>query len=381
MTRWLPWILLSLPLVGCSPGGKPTPNLQPLSLARTLAADPVALADFEAAERGRELRFPQDHGPHPRSRIEWWYFTGQLQTQGNAPSERLGYQLALFRFALRPSDDPGPAEGWASPQLYMSHFALSRPEAGQFIYAERLARPAAGLAGAQTRPWRVWVEDHQAAALGEEALFPLRLRARDAAFEIDLELSAGRGPLLHGEQGWSEKSQAPGSASFYVSHTRLPTRGRVRVGEHWLEVEGSSWKDQEWGSGLLGAGQAGWDWISLQLDDGHDLMLFGIRSEDRETLTVRGSLIGPDGTLRAFVDDGARMRALRDWTSPYSGRRYPVDWQIEIPALALELTVRARMDAQELRTRVVYWEGLVEAAGRHAGRPVRGAGYLEMTGY
>jgi predicted secreted hydrolase len=43
------------------------------------------------------------------------------------------------------------------------------------------------------------------------------------------------------------------------------------------------------------------------------------------------------------------------------------------------------LPAQELRTerstRVTYWEGAIEVTGTRAGRPVRGRGYLEMTGY
>ena len=42
------------------------------------------------------------------------------------------------------------------------------------------------------------------------------------------------------------------------------------------------------------------------------------------------------------------------------------------------------VDAQELmgpRSGVSYWEGAIEVEGTRAGQPVKGRGYLEMTGY
>ena len=33
-------------------------------------------------------------------------------------------------------------------------------------------------------------------------------------------------------------------------------------------VDGASWMDHEFGSSFLEKSQAGWDWFSMQLDDG-----------------------------------------------------------------------------------------------------------------
>ena len=42
-------------------------------------------------------------------------------------------------------------------------------------------------------------------------------------------------------------------------------------------VRGSAWFDHEFGSNVLSAQQTGWDWFSLQLDDGRELMIFQLR--------------------------------------------------------------------------------------------------------
>ena len=58
-------------------------NDEPLGKALAdKSAFPQALTPegWRLAEPGYEFRFPQDHGPHPDYRTEWWYLTGNLQT-------------------------------------------------------------------------------------------------------------------------------------------------------------------------------------------------------------------------------------------------------------------------------------------------------------
>jgi predicted secreted hydrolase len=53
--------------------------------------------------------------------------------------------------------------------------------------------------------------------------------------------------------------------------------------------------------------------------------------------------------------------------------------------MALDVIVTPAFPDQELdtakTTQVIYWEGAASAAGTIAGRPLRGRGYVEMTGY
>jgi predicted secreted hydrolase len=56
-----------------------------------------------------------------------------------------------------------------------------------------------------------------------------------------------------------------------------------------------------------------------------------------------------------------------------------------IPSLNLSLDIVPQLAGQELVTsrsaQVTYWEGAVEITGFDHGRPVRGQGYMELTGY
>jgi predicted secreted hydrolase len=150
-----------------------------------------------------------------------------------------------------------------------------------------------------------------------------------------------------------------------------------------LEVKGASWFDHEWASNQLAANQIGWDWFSLQFDDGSELMLFQLRTKDggRDRWSG-GSFIAADGRVSRIADTGFKLAPSQPWRSPATGASYPENWVLSVPALGLELRVAARMNDQELRfSPNAYWEGAVRADGTRNGRPMHGLGYLEMTGY
>ena len=103
--------------------------------------------------------FPKDHGPHPDYKIEWWYYTGNLQANNG---QEFGYQLTFFRSALIP-EMPQRKSHLAANQIYMAHFALTDVKAEVHTSFERYSRGAVGLAGAQGEPtYKVWLEDWSA---------------------------------------------------------------------------------------------------------------------------------------------------------------------------------------------------------------------------
>lgn len=322
-------------------------------------------------------RLPADHGPHPDFRSEWWYFTGPLATESG---RRFGVQLTFFRFSMAASL-PEPDSPWAARSAWMAHLALSDVATGGFHSEERFGRGALGLAGARAVPFSVWLHDWQAASTGEDFL-PLTLRAAAADFGVDLVVEAGRGPVMQGDDGYSPKGPEAGNASLYYSYTRLPASGRLVVSGEEHAVSGALWMDREWSTSTLGPGVEGWDWFSLQLDDGRDLMFYRLRREDgTATSFSAGLLVGADGGVRRLAAAEVEAEPLSWWTSPDTGTRYPVAWRLIVPGHRLSLTLRAALPDQEMDHSVHYWEGLVEAEGEAGGRPVRGAGYLEMTGY
>lgn len=349
----------------------PAPVEEPLELARILGAGETE--GYALADRPRAFAFPADHGSHPDYRSEWWYFTGNLADDAG---RRFGYELALFRVALAPGT-PERASAWATRQVYMVHLALTDAAAQRFRYDARFARAALGLAGAEASPFRVWLEDWSVAGDG----FPWRIAAATKDFRLDLSLAPLKPIVLQGEDGLSRKGAQPGNASYYYSIPRLATEGTITVEGARHAVKGESWLDREWSTSALEEGQVGWDWFGLQLDDGHELMVYRLRRRDGSVDPhSAGALIAPDGTKRSLSHADVQLEAPAHWTSPRGGT-YPARWRLAVPAVDLALEIEPMLADQELDVTPRYWEGAVDIRGVHGGRPITGHGYVELTGY
>lgn len=374
MRRFLPCLAAAILLAACRQEAPPAK----ISAVAALSASGAQSAEgFARALAPRPFDFPADHGPHPNFETEWWYFTGNLQT---AEGRRFGFQLTFFRRALA-AEDLSRESAWATRQLYFAHFTLSDIEGRSFHSFERFARGALGLAEAGATPFRVAIEDWQAESVSE-SLFPLALEAQDGEARLELELSDAQGWVAHGDAGLSRKGEGEGNASYYYSYPRLPARGKIEIAGQTFAVEGEAWLDREWSTSVLAPEQQGWDWFSLQLGDGRELMLFQLRRQDgsRDPFSA-GTLIAADGKAESLKAGDFELEPLDLWKSPRSGASYPTRWRLKLPRHGLELETKALLEDQELDVSFSYWEGAVDAEGKEGDEPLRGRGYLEMVGY
>ena len=358
-----------------------TPQLLRANVVAQMAAEDTS--GFVRAEGPRPLSFPADHGPHDDFQTEWWYYTGNLTAE---TGEHFGYQLTFFRRALTAPDQRSARDSaWAADQVYMAHLALTDVSGGKHYSFEKLARGAAGLAGAQTEPFRVWLEDWSVAgpSAGQARL---RAAAKDTSsglnLSLDLNLADLKGPILQGDLGYSRKGPEPGNASYYVSLPRVATAGAVTINDKPFTVDGLSWMDHEWSTGALGAEQAGWDWFSIQLDDDTELMLFQLRRADGTVDAFSsGTLIAADGSTRQLGPGDFSIQSTGRWRSPRTGGEYPAAWRVTVPSADLLLSISPWLADQEMDVSQKYWEGAVKAEGTRNGQRVAGNGYVELTGY
>lgn len=396
------WVTLACAfatLVFAACADRPSADVGPasgnLSLVSTLGG--LDTVGYERATEVRAFVFPEDHGPHPGFRTEWWYVTGNLTSD---EGRDFGFQFTIFRSALAPAEPGGPS-AWATNQAYMGHFAVTDIDGDAFRAADLFARGSGGLAGAETTPLRVWIEDWVLESAGASsrpapgeapvrragdppATFPLRLAAEGDDFSVDLQLSAGKPIVLQGDGGLSQKGPEPGNASYYYALTRMPAEGRVVFEGEGHQVTGLAWLDREWSTSALSDGQVGWDWFALQLDDGWEMMVYQLRREGGTSDPLSdGVLIDPDGR-RIPLEWGSEVQVepTGTWRSPEDGAEYPSGWRIQLPARGWDLTVEPVVDDQELRLAFRYWEGSVAVEGSgEGGAPVSGRGYVELTGY
>jgi predicted secreted hydrolase len=347
-------------------------------MSKIVALLMIALFGWKIAEPSRGITLPADHVSHPDYKIEWWYYTGNLDTR---EGRRFGYQLTFFRVGV--NQQPPSASRWAVRDLHMAHFAVSDLGGGRFHAFDRLQRDGAGWAGAATDRYRVWNGSWSAAA-NADGSHQVQAHDQESGASIDLRLTNTAHSVRHGDDGYSRKGADPSNASEYYSLPRLVTQGTLAIDGHRYEVTGTSWMDHEFGSSVLEANQIGWDWFGLQLEDGRDLMLYQMRRRDgsRDPFSS-GTLLLPDGRVVRLGRDDYTLEPRDTWRSPKSGAVYPIRWHVTIPSQGLAFDVQAAMPDQELHTPrstgVTYWEGAVDLRG--TGSTIRGRGYMELTGY
>ena len=332
--------------------------------------------EYRQALPGYHYQFPRDHFEHPGFRTEWWYYTGNVYA---ADGHRYGFELVFFRQGEHSGDASNPSV-WRIDDLYLAHLALTDIDAGRFHYYKRLNRAGPGLAGASFAQSRVWNGNwearwDQAAPHKQSGAQTIAAVAEDVRFQ--LRLTPAKPLVIHGENGVSQKAAGAGKASYYVSFPRLEVAGTL----NGAAVTGTAWMDHEWFTHQLEPNQQGWDWFSVQLASGADLMLFQLRQSNGAIDPFSsGTYIAPDGRSTHLRRADVSLQPLQYWTSPQTRARYPIRWRVTIPALHVTLECAAAIPNQELVAEDAgspsYWEGAVTYSGSS-----RGVGYLEMTGY
>jgi predicted secreted hydrolase len=332
-------------------------------MMRGLAA--ALLSALLLAAPAPPIVFPRDHGSHPDTAIEWWYYTGHL---ADGRGRAYGFQLTFFR----------------ARDVHLAHFAWTDATAGTFVYDEKTHLGLPGIAGAAETGLDVFNEDWSARA-DPKGVVTLSAGRRDIG-TLTLTLAPAKPPVLHGGDGLSKKGPGENEYSRYVSITRMVASGTLERAGTRTRLTGTAWFDHEWGPGGLPAGAVGWDWFALQLDDGSDLMLYRMRLEGGKASPFSaGTFVPAAGPPRPIAWSDVTLAPLSTWTSPRSKAAYPAAWSLAVASLALETRITPLVADQELVTEkstgVTYWEGACRVEAKREGRPLGGRAYVEMTGY
>jgi len=355
-----------------------------LSAFSLLAAPPLAFAQspYRLALPGYRYSFPRDNFNHPAFQTEWWYYTGNVNSTAG---HQFGFELTFFREAV--NRDPAKNTAWDARDLYIAHLALSDLTGGRFYHTERINRAGPGIAGADQSSARIWNGNWQILWKDSDQ----QLQGISNEFALQLNLHSEKPPVIHGENGVSQKAPAPGRASHYISLTHLAASGSIVLHGQSFSVSGLAWMDHEFFTHQLDPAQAGWDWLSLQLDDHTELMLFRIRRRDGSIDPFSaGTYIDAQAKTTHLRQQDFNLQPLNDspqdiWKSTASGATYPIHWKIAVPKLQLALDATTPLPSQELTGKTSfapnYWEGAITLSGIRGTRPIRGVGYLEMTGY
>ncbi len=340
-------------------------------MSRAASLFVLLLASWRLALPGWHYRFPEDHGVHRAFKTEWWYFTGRLRA---GSGKTYGYQATFFREGVRPPGSPGTSR-FLADDIKFAHFAVTDVDAGRFFFLQKTSRGAFGEAGFGDSGRLAWIEGW---SLAETRDGGFALKADGEGKAVDLLLKPEKGFVIHGANGVSQKAEGAGHASCYYSSTRLGTTGRLSINGKSEAVAGESWFDHEWATNSLTPAQIGWNWFSIQLDDGTELMLYQMRTRNGGIdPNSSGTFVLKNGSGEYLARDAYSLTPTAFWKSGRTGATYPIAWKVSVPSLGLELETSTPVKEQELALgSITYWEGLIEVRGKRTGH-----GYMELTGY
>jgi predicted secreted hydrolase len=332
--------------------------------------------------------FPRDHWTHRGYGLEWWYFTGHLELVDN-PRRRFGYQFTIFRIGLLP-EQPVLVSDWAPTDLLMGHSAVTDLSKGDHRFVDLMYPNIPLLVEFHDPPDKVIAQSlAPRGTVGRWVFrwngsgFDFEMKDDEHAMAFHLRTRPLKPLVLQGPNGYIRKGKVPTASSQYYSFTRLSTRGTLILDHQTLMVRGTSWMDKEFGSGQLSKEQVGWDWFSLQLHGGYELMFYLLRRKDGTANYRYGTLVSADGTPHYLKAGEWSVYATETWTSPATKAIYPMRWFVELPIEGLCLDIVPEFPDQENCSRIdlspSYWEGAVRVLGP-GGKPA-GQGYVELTGY
>jgi geranylgeranyl pyrophosphate synthase/predicted secreted hydrolase len=362
--------------------------------------------------------------PHRSSTTEWWYLNAHFQT---ADGRQLSLFAAFFRIVKGENIETSSFEyahslTWAltdvDRQVYYPEsrvdpaapeMGLERIKSGRGASDPRLNRAISEILerGRVPTPDRmfdapVFVAERKLELDFGRAYFTktddgrYRLQVMNDRLGVgaDLTFTLGKPPTRHGDDGVVRG--LAGEQMFYYFIPRCEVTGSVTLdGRAQRIVAGQGWYDHEFGGpgepqhGLdgnpaeRGRVDIAWNWAAVQLEDGRDISAYSlVRVADGEILYQWAIVSAQNGAWRAYKT--MQLDPLASWRSKRTFYDYPTRWRLQIPEAAIDLSIDAAFEDQELMTTIskpAFWEGRTEIRGTWGGRPVSGVGYVERSGF
>lgn len=274
----------------------------------------------------------------------------------------LGIQFSLLRVGLAPPSGQQRESPWHLQAVHRAHLILLRGPEQRLVAEERFSRGTPGVVGDDDN--EVWLDDW---SLATGPADDLRLRATVDGNAIELALTPVKDAVVANEAG-------EGPFRGYAM-TRMSVQASLGEGSTARSATGVAWLEHAWGDLPLPGGPIAWDRLQLQLDDGTDIgATRARRREGGGTPTVEAYVVDASGKVEAAA---LRMEPSRVWR--HEDVAYPVEWHLVGDEIDLRVTPPLDGQLQDFVT--PFWNGIVTAEGEVGGRPVKGSGTLQLTGY
>lgn len=299
----------------------------------------------------QNIILPKDDGYHS-DRMEWWYYNGSVVTKSGRE-----FSFHFVTFLLN----------GLSTHTVM-HSSLGDHSQSQYYsdQSRTAGNTSVGVENGFIFNYRNWLMQGGG---GHD-----RLKVENEQFAFDLQIESTQSVVNHGNDGIISLGFA--GSSYYYSRTRMKVSGTLKVGGATELVKGVSWFDHQWGD--FSSVELTWDWFSLQLDSGVDLMIYRLRDKQGNPVNYTAS-ISEKGETEILENAEFVLTPGRTWVSNKTGKSYPVTWNLKIPKRKMDLKIQSIIKNSEfdakLTTFTIYWEGAVKVEGSHTGQ-----GFMELNG-
>lgn len=305
------------------------------------------------------VQLPANDAFLPSEEVQWWYWTGHLQSEGG---RRFGFEVVFFAF-----------DSFLFMRDQLAQAAITDIDGNHFDFKGLLQfhLPNRSKNGFKLSSGK----DNKITAIGGNGHD--RLHSEIGDYVLDLELKASKPPVLH--YGGNAHPYRFGGYTYYYSRPKMEAVGTLSIGGETFKVRGNSWFDRQYGE-LYQAIHQGWQWFAIELDDNRQIMVFDFKGED-SAVEKAGSISDAEGRNVTLAPHEFKVSVLDQWTSPDTGCSYPSGWEVEVRGE--KFIVQPLVKDQELHAGAddvwigpVYWEGACSVNGA-----VSGKAYVELNGY
>ena len=308
------------------------------------------------------VELPADDAFLPEEDVQWWYWTGHLETE---EGRKFGYEIVFFTF-----------DSFIFFKDQLIQGAITDVQDDSFHFDEHLR--TFSLPEKLPNQFKLSSGDgNQITAIGGNGSDTLHSEIGD--YVLDLKLESTKEPVIHYSGG--PHPYRFGGFTYYYSRAAMKTTGTISIKGETFKVTGSSWFDRQYGE-LYQAIFQGWQWFAIELDNNTQIMLYDFNGE-KNSIEKYASVTGPDGKTRDLGPDEFTVTDLGEWKSPHTGCTYPSSWKVNVEDK--EWIINPMVKDQELRAQhslwvgPEYWEGasyVTNPDGSSAGKA-----YVELNGY
>ncbi|MBL3655963.1 lipocalin family protein [Fulvivirga sediminis] len=317
-----------------------------------------------------KAKLPEDEAPHFKNSLEWWYFTGHLNDVNS--SDQYGVEYVIFHFNPKNKKD-----------YLMSNFAITDPQGNTFRYDYKILKQDSLLRPELPIDLELVHKDIEHRLSGQMGEYKIEANMPDDHLSLKLETKPAKPILLHNSTGYENYGEY--AEAGYYSYPRLEAKGQLfRYGKP-IQLAGELWYDRQWNCIGVWQKQVAWEWFSVQLNNGQELMLYRLHHFGDNKDIYGGTFYGENGEQIDLKGTNISIEATEYWKSGHSKTSYPVSWEIKLPSLDVNLNIKAVLKDQELGLsfspihKFYYWEGMCAASGTMDGVPIAGQSYVEMT--